>query len=164
MKAINQEKQQEVGVAQRDYKWYPYFFTLNKYSDEYSIENTCYYNKAISVINSLVDSWDNLPHIRREMNNMAQMLGFFQTFSESAEAEEGEQEEIRYNILLKEIGPNKLKVIKAIRELTDMSFKDAKDNIDRAPIVLFKGVSKADANKIIESIEEAGGKCDIMQD
>ena len=95
---------------------------------------------------------------------MAQMLGFFQTFSESAEAEEGEQEEIRYNILLKEIGPNKLKVIKAIRELTDMSFKDAKDNIDRAPIVLFKGVSKADANKIIESIEEAGGKCDIMQD
>ena len=45
-----------------------------------------------------------------------------------------------------------------------MSFKDAKDNIDRAPIILFKGVSKVDANKIIESIEAAGGKCDIMQD
>ncbi len=163
MKAINQEERQGVSVAQRDYKWYPYYFTLKKNTDEYSIENTCYYKRAVSVNKSLVDSWDNLPQIRRKMNDMARVLGFFQTFTDSDEVNEDNKEEQKYDIILNEIGPNRLKVINTIHKLTDVGFKDVIKLIDRAPISLFIAVTKADADEIVEKLENVGAKCEIKQ-
>ncbi len=157
MEAINQKEHLASSDGQTCYKWYPYFFTLKK-DPEYSIENTCFYNRAISVKESLVDNWDNLSQIRNDINNMARVLGFFQAYSVPVEA--NEETKHKYNIILKGIGPDKLAVIRLIRELTGVSFKDAKEIAYSVPTVLLKEVSKTDADYIVDRFKIIGATCD----
>jgi large subunit ribosomal protein L7/L12 len=60
-----------------------------------------------------------------------------------------------------EIGPNKIPVIKAVRELTGLGLKEAKDLVDAAPKAVKEGVTKDEAEKIKAAIEEQGGKVEI---
>ncbi len=70
-------------------------------------------------------------------------------------------EQTEFTVTLKEAGGNKIGVIKAVREVTNLGLKEAKDMVDGAPKVIKDGVSKADAETIKKKLEEAGAKVEI---
>ena len=71
------------------------------------------------------------------------------------------EEQTEFNVILTEIGANKVGVIKAVRELTGLGLKEAKDVVDGAPKSVKEGVSKADADAAKKKLEEAGAKAEI---
>ena len=68
------------------------------------------------------------------------------------------EEKTSFNVEITEAGANKIAVIKAVRELTEMGLKDAKDLVDAAPKMLKEGVKKEDAETMKKKLEEAGAK------
>lgn len=68
------------------------------------------------------------------------------------------EEQTTFNVELTESGSNKIGVIKALRELTQIGLKDAKDLVDSAPKLVKEGVGKAEAETMKKKIEEAGAK------
>ncbi|MCL1880035.1 MAG: 50S ribosomal protein L7/L12 [Actinomycetia bacterium] len=73
-----------------------------------------------------------------------------------AAAEEAE-EKTSFDVVLEGFGDNKIAVIKAVREITDMGLKEAKDTVEAAPKAILEGVDKAKADEAAEKIKEAGG-------
>jgi len=71
------------------------------------------------------------------------------------------EEQTEFTAILTEIGPNKIPVIKVVRELTGLGLKEAKDLVDGAPKAVKEGVTKAEAEKIKAALEEQGGKVEI---
>jgi large subunit ribosomal protein L7/L12 len=69
-----------------------------------------------------------------------------------------EEEKSEFDVELTEIGPNKIKVIKVVREITGLGLKDAKDLVEAAPKVVKEGVDKATAEDLKKKIEEQGAK------
>ena len=78
----------------------------------------------------------------------------------AAEAEAVE-EQTEFSAILAEVGPNKIPVIKVVRELTGLGLKEAKDLVDAAPKPVKEGVDKAEAEKIKTALEEQGAKVEI---
>jgi len=76
----------------------------------------------------------------------------------SAGAAPAVEEKDSFDIELTEAGGNKIAVIKAVRAVTDLGLKDAKDLVDGAPKTVKEGVKKEDAEKIKKQLEEAGAK------
>lgn len=70
-------------------------------------------------------------------------------------------EQTEFNVTLTNAGGNKVASIKAVREITGLGLKEAKDLVDGAPSVLKEGVSKAEAEEIKKKITEAGGQVEI---
>lgn len=68
------------------------------------------------------------------------------------------EEKTSFNVELTEAGGNKIAVIKAVREVTEMGLKDAKDLVDGAPKMVKEGVKKEDAEALKKKLEEAGAK------
>ncbi len=73
-------------------------------------------------------------------------------------AGEEAEEKTEFDVELSEAGANKIAVIKAIRVITDMGLKDAKDLVDAAPKVIKEGVKKEEADEAKKQLEEAGAK------
>ena len=73
-------------------------------------------------------------------------------------AEEAAEEKDSFDIEITESGPNKISVIKAVRVITEMGLKDAKDLVDAAPKVIREAVKKEEAETIKAQLEEAGAK------
>jgi len=71
------------------------------------------------------------------------------------------EEQTEFTVVLAEIGPNKVNVIKAVRELTGLGLKEAKDLVDGAPKPVKEGVNKADAEVAKKKLEEAGAKVQV---
>jgi large subunit ribosomal protein L7/L12 len=71
------------------------------------------------------------------------------------------EEQTEFTVVLTEIGANKVGVIKAVREITGLGLKEAKDLVDGAPKPVKEGVSKADAEAAKKKLEEAGAKADL---
>ena len=71
------------------------------------------------------------------------------------------EEQTEFTVVLTDFGANKVSVIKAVREITGLGLKEAKDLVDAAPKPLKEGVSKADAEAAKKKLEEAGAKADI---
>ena len=71
------------------------------------------------------------------------------------------EEQTEFTIDLAEFGANKVGVIKAVREITGLGLKEAKDMVDSAPKPIKEGVSKADAEEAKKKLEEAGAKVEI---
>jgi large subunit ribosomal protein L7/L12 len=71
------------------------------------------------------------------------------------------EEKTEFTVQLLEAGANKVQVIKAVREITGLGLKEAKDLVDGAPKPVKEGVNKADAEAAKKKLEEAGGKADI---
>ena len=69
-----------------------------------------------------------------------------------------EEEKTEFDVELTEVGPNKVKVIKGVREVTGLGLKEAKDVVDGAPKVLKQGASKDEANDIKTKLEAEGAK------
>ena len=75
-----------------------------------------------------------------------------------AAAAEPVEEKTSFNVELTETGSNKIAVIKAVREVTDIGLKDAKDLVDGAPKMVKEGVKKEEAETMKKKLEEAGAK------
>jgi len=71
------------------------------------------------------------------------------------------EEQTEFTAILSEIGPNKIPVIKVVRELTGLGLKEAKDLVDGAPKPVKEGVSKDEAAKIKVALEEQGAKVEV---
>jgi large subunit ribosomal protein L7/L12 len=71
------------------------------------------------------------------------------------------EEKTEFTVVLAETGPNKVNVIKAVRELTGLGLKEAKDLVDGAPKPVKEGVNKADADAAKKKLEEAGAKVEV---
>ena len=73
-----------------------------------------------------------------------------------AAAGEAEEEQTEFNVVITEAGPNKINVIKAVREVTTLGLREAKDLVESAPKAVQEGVSKDDAQQTKEKLEAAG--------
>jgi len=71
------------------------------------------------------------------------------------------EEQTEFNVMLLEAGANKVQVIKAVRELTGLGLKEAKDLVDGAPKAVKEAVSKADADAALKKLVDAGAKAEI---
>ena len=71
------------------------------------------------------------------------------------------EEQTEFNVVLLEAGANKVSVIKAVRELTGLGLKEAKDLVDGAPKPVKEAVAKADAEAAKKKLEEAGAKVEV---
>jgi large subunit ribosomal protein L7/L12 len=74
---------------------------------------------------------------------------------------EAAEEQTEFTAVLAEVGPNKIPVIKVVRELTGLGLKEAKDVVDAAPKPVKEGVTKDEAEKIKAALEEQGAKVEI---
>jgi len=79
----------------------------------------------------------------------------------SAAAAPAAEEQTEFTVVLATIGENKVNVIKAVRELTGLGLKEAKDLVDGAPKPVKEGVSKADAEAAKKKLEDAGAKVEV---
>jgi large subunit ribosomal protein L7/L12 len=71
------------------------------------------------------------------------------------------EEKTEFNVMLLEAGANKVSVIKAVREITGLGLKEAKDLVDGAPKAVKEGLPKADAEAAKKKLEEAGAKAEL---
>ena len=71
------------------------------------------------------------------------------------------EEKTEWDVMLTDVGAEKLKVVKAVREATGLALKEAKDLVDNAPSKLKEAISKEEAELIVAKIAEAGGKCEL---
>jgi large subunit ribosomal protein L7/L12 len=76
-------------------------------------------------------------------------------------AAEAEEEQTEFEVILKEIGSQKIKVIKAVREVTSLGLKEAKDLVDGAPKTVKEGVTKEEAAEIKKKFEGQGATIEI---
>mgnify|MGYP001071794434 CR=1 FL=1 len=67
-----------------------------------------------------------------------------------------EEEQTEFNVMLNEIGPNKINVIKAVREVTTLGLKEAKELVESAPVAVKEAIGKDDAAQAKEKLESAG--------
>jgi large subunit ribosomal protein L7/L12 len=79
----------------------------------------------------------------------------------AAEAAPVAEEQTEFSAVLTEVGPNKIPVIKVVRELTQLGLKEAKDLVDAAPKPVKEGVARDEAEKIKAALEEQGAKVEI---
>ncbi len=71
------------------------------------------------------------------------------------------EEQSEFEVNLKEIGPNKINVIKAVREVTSLGLREAKELVESAPAAIREGVAKEEADQIKTKLEEAGAAVEI---
>ncbi|HBN80916.1 MAG TPA: 50S ribosomal protein L7/L12 [Ruminococcaceae bacterium] len=79
----------------------------------------------------------------------------------AAAAAPAEEEKTEFDVILKAIGPNKIQVIKAVREITSLGLKDAKDLVDSAPKAVKEGASKEDAEAMKKKLTDAGAEVEL---
>ncbi|HEY7464420.1 MAG TPA: 50S ribosomal protein L7/L12 [Candidatus Limnocylindria bacterium] len=79
----------------------------------------------------------------------------------AAAAAGGSEEQTEFDAVLTEVGANKILVIKAVRELTGLGLKEAKDLVDAAPKAVKEGVAKEEAEQVKEKLAEAGATVEI---
>ena len=71
------------------------------------------------------------------------------------------EEQTEFEVSLKEIGPNKINVIKAVREVTSLGLREAKELVESAPTSIKDGIAKEEANEIKGKLEEAGAAVEV---
>ena len=76
----------------------------------------------------------------------------------AADAGAAEEEKTEFDVELTEIGPNKVTVIKIVRDYTGLGLKEAKELVDKAPSIIKEGISKAEADDLIAKLAEEGAK------
>jgi len=72
------------------------------------------------------------------------------------------EEKTSFNVILKAAGPNKLNVVKVVKDLTGLGLKEAKDLVDGAPKPIKEGVSKADADALVAKLKETGAEVEVQ--
>ena len=78
-----------------------------------------------------------------------------------ADAGAAEEEQSEFDVTLQEIGPNKINVIKAVREITSLGLREAKELVESAPARIKEGVAKDEANNVKGKLEDAGAVAEV---
>jgi len=78
-----------------------------------------------------------------------------------AVAAEAAEEKTEFDVILKEVGSEKIKVIKAVREITGLGLKEAKELVDGAPSNVKEGISKEECDKIVETFKAVGATIEV---
>ena len=78
-----------------------------------------------------------------------------------AEGAAATEEQVEFEVSLKEIGPNKISVIKAVREVTSLGLREAKELVESAPTSIKDGIAKEEANEIKGKLEDAGAAVEV---
>lgn len=73
-----------------------------------------------------------------------------------------EEEQTEFNVVLKEAGANKINVIKAVREVTTLGLKEAKDLVESAPVNVKEGIAKAEAEAVKQKLIDAGAVAELV--
>ena len=79
----------------------------------------------------------------------------------TAEAAADVEEQTEFNVTLQEIGPNKIQVIKAVREVTTLGLKEAKDLVESAPAAVKEAIPREEADSLKEKLEEVGAVVEV---
>ena len=79
-----------------------------------------------------------------------------------AAASPAAEEKTSFNVILKAAGPNKLNVVKIVKELTGLGLKEAKDLVDGAPKPIKEGVAKAEADELTAKLKDAGAEVEVQ--
>ena len=72
------------------------------------------------------------------------------------------EEKSEFNVVIKDIGANKINVIKAVREVTTLGLKEAKDLVEATPATVKEGIGKADAEAVVKKLQEAGATAELQ--
>ena len=81
--------------------------------------------------------------------------------AETAETDEQGDEQTEFDLILQNMGDNKIAVIKAVRAITALGLKDAKDMVEKAPVTVKEAVSKDEAEEIKKQLEESGATVEL---
>ena len=81
--------------------------------------------------------------------------------AETAETDEQGDEQTEFDLILQNMGDNKIAVIKAVRAITALGLKDAKDMVEKAPVTVKEAVSKDEAEEIKKQLEESGATAEL---
>ena len=96
-----------------------------------------------------------------ELNDLVKAIEEKFGVSAASMAAPAAEEQTEFTVVLAEIGANKVSVIKAVRELTGLGLKEAKDLVDGAPKPVKEGIAKADAEAAKKKLEDAGAKAEL---
>lgn len=90
----------------------------------------------------------------------ASVMPMIPSIGEAAPVEAGEEKSI-FNVVLTDVGANKIQVIKVVKDATGKGLKEAKDLVDNLPATLKEDIKKEEAEELKKKIEEAGGKVEL---
>lgn len=112
--------------------------------------------EAAELKRMLEEKWGVEAAAPMAMGAMPMMAG-----ARAAEAEEEEEEKTEFTVVLKDIGPKKIEVIKVVRSLTSLGLKEAKELVEGAPSNVMEDVAKESAEEAKSKLEEAGAAVEI---
>jgi large subunit ribosomal protein L7/L12 len=110
---------------------------------------------------SILDVVEAVKAIEDEFGIKAATAAVAVAAAPAAGAAEAEEEQTEFTVTLTAVGESKINVIKAVRELTQLGLKEAKDLVDAAPKPVLENVSKADAEKAVARLKEAGATAEL---
>lgn len=113
--------------------------------------------EASELVKQLEEKWG----VSAAAPAMAMMPGMVAGGAAAAEAAEEEEEQTEFDVILKEIGPKKINVIKEVRALTNLGLREAKEVVDGAPSTLLEAVSKEAADEAKAKLEGVGAVVEI---
>jgi large subunit ribosomal protein L7/L12 len=125
---------------------------------ELNIENVKDFIKAMS----LMDAAKLVKDLEEELGvSAAAPVGMVAAVGGAVAGAPAAEEQTSFDVILAEVGADKIKVIKVVREVTSLGLKDAKDLVEAAPKPIKEGVTKEEAQEIKKKIEETGAKVEL---
>ncbi|WP_455005291.1 50S ribosomal protein L7/L12 [Capnocytophaga gingivalis] len=118
-------------------------------------------NFAEQLVNLTVKEVNELAQILKDEYGIEPAAAAVAVAAGPAAAGEAAAEKTEFDVILKSAGDNKLAVVKLVKDLTGLGLKEAKEVVDGAPSKVKEGVSKADAENLKKSLEEAGAEVEL---
>lgn len=118
-------------------------------------------NFAEQLVNLTVKEVNELAQILKDEYGIEPAAAAVAVTAGPAAAGEAAAEKTEFDVILKSAGDNKLAVVKLVKDLTGLGLKEAKEVVDGAPSKVKEGVSKADAESLKKSLEEAGAEVEL---
>ena len=119
--------------------------------------------KAIAeeLVNLTVKEVNELAQVLKEEYGIEPAAAAVAVAAGPAAGEAAAEEKDSFNVVLAEVGANKLQVVKAVKEACGLGLKEAKELVDGAPATIKEGMAKAEAENLKKAIEEAGAKVEL---
>ena len=116
---------------------------------------------AEQLVNLTVKEVNELAQILKDEYGIEPAAAAVAVAAPGAAAAPAEEEKTEFDVILKAAGPQKLQVVKLVKELTSLGLKDAKELVDNAPKPVKEGVSKDEAATLKKTLEEAGAEVEV---
>ena len=116
---------------------------------------------AEQLVNLTVKEVNELAKILKEEYGIEPAAAAVAVAATAGAAAPAAEEKTAFDVILKAGGPNKLNVVKVVKELTGLGLKEAKDLVDGAPKPVKEGISKADAEALVAKLKEAGAEVEV---